>query len=125
RFGGKAHGFPVRLATHDDGDWGGHSNRFFSRIQKHKADYRFSPVVARRAEWVMVSWSMVDHEEETQTLCTEDCQAPHGRRESRDQTRSGRGRQARKTASETGETRRAGRSKTDHRPAAIRARQGA
>src|ERR1700739_4186540 len=98
RFSGKPHGFPVRLATHDDGDRGGHSNRFFSRIQKHRADYRFSPGVARRAEWVMVSWSTVDHEKETQTLCTEDYEAPQGRRERRDQTRSGRGRQAWKIA---------------------------
>src|SRR4051794_31376192 len=58
RFGGEAHGVPVRLATHDDGDRGGHSNRFFSQIQKHKADYRFSPGVARQPEWSMVSWSM-------------------------------------------------------------------
>src|SRR4051794_31376191 len=59
------------------------------------------------------------HEEETQTVCTEDGQAPHRQREGRDQTRSGRARQARKSAPEIAAARRAGRSETGHPPAAI------
>jgi hypothetical protein len=37
-----AHGFPVGLASHDNGDWGGHS-LILSGIQKHRADYRIGP----------------------------------------------------------------------------------
>src|SRR3954454_5586142 len=57
RFGGMAHGVPVRLATHDDGDGGGHLSRFFSGIQKHRPIIGRAFVVARCAEWAIVSWS--------------------------------------------------------------------
>src|SRR2546421_12127936 len=42
-FGGMAHRFPVRLASHDDGDGRGHAVSIPSGIQKHRPDYKIGP----------------------------------------------------------------------------------
>src|SRR3982074_129437 len=73
-------------------------SQFCSGIQKHRPIIGSAFVVARYAEWAIVSWSMtVAHEEETNPLRTESDQTPNQRREGGDQTRSGRARQARKS----------------------------
>src|SRR3954447_8852957 len=46
RIGGMAHGFPVGLASHDDGDWGGHW-LILSGIQKHRPDYKIGPTFGK------------------------------------------------------------------------------
>ena len=59
RVGGMAHGIPVRLASHDDGD-GAVMRLILSGIQKHRPDYRIGPKVrqgvARGPEWTILSW---------------------------------------------------------------------
>src|SRR4051794_27982565 len=99
--------------------------QFFSGIQKHRPIIGLAFVVARCAEWAIVSWSMaVAHEEETETLCTESGQTPDKRREGGDQTRSGRARQARKSAGEIAVPCRARRPETDDTPAEIATGKG-
>jgi hypothetical protein len=55
-------------------------SQFFSGIQKHRPIIGLAFVVARCAEWAMVSWSMaVAHEEETEALCTKSDSTPDKR----------------------------------------------
>src|SRR3569623_3693921 len=57
RLGGMPHGLPVGLASHDDGNWGGHGGLILKKRRKDK-DYRSGAPPGNRFGAKFGSWSM-------------------------------------------------------------------